>query len=327
MSDSNRLRAILELVEECMAEPDLTGSELAGRAHLSRFYFDRLVRAAVGESPGAFRRRLLLERAAHRLGHGNDNVIDVALEAGYASPDAFTRVFARAYGATPTSFRRCGPGGHRLPADNGIHFHPPGGLRLPAPGRSSAMDVLIRMYDHHVQLVEEIVDCLAGLDDTVLDRRIEMSVEGLDEDPSLRLLVHRTVRQLEMWSTAIEGGTQIGVGGTSAAQLRERLAVAEPRFRAAVIDRVLAGDADETFLDATCAPPQTFSLGGVLAHVLTFSAARRTLAIGALSSAGITRLGSGDPMSYVGGSGDDASTITRHFTSSAATPAGRAPRG
>jgi hypothetical protein len=73
-----------------------------------------------------------------------------------------------------------------------------------------------------------------------------------------------------------------------------------------------AGEADDTFIDATCEPPQTFTYGGMLAHVLTFAAVRRTLAIGALETAGITDLGAGDPMRFVGGSGDDASTITRH---------------
>jgi AraC family transcriptional regulator len=45
--------------------------------------------------------------------------------------------------------------------------------------------------------------------------------------------------------------------------------------------------------------------------VLTFAAVRRTIAIGALTSAGIDDLGSGDPMCHVGGSGSDASTIER----------------
>ncbi len=36
-----------------------------------------------------------------------------------------------------------------------------------------------------------------------------------------------------------------------------------------------------------------------------------TMAIGALDSAGITDLGSGDPMVFVGGSGADAATIHR----------------
>jgi len=37
----------------------------------------------------------------------------------------------------------------------------------------------------------------------------------------------------------------------------------------------------------------------MLAHVLTFGATRRTVVIGALSSAGIDDLGAGDPMRWV----------------------------
>jgi hypothetical protein len=93
--------------------------------------------------------------------------------------------------------------------------------------------------------------------------------------------------------------------------MRARLATAGASFRERVVEALADGRADETFLDATCDPPQTFSYGGVLAHVLTFSAARRTVAIGALERCGVTDLGSGDPMHFVGGSGTDASTIQR----------------
>jgi len=44
--------------------------------------------------------------------------------------------------------------------------------------------------------------------------------------------------------------------------------------------------------------------------VLTFSAVRRTMAIGALESAGVGDLGSGDPMGFIG-SGADASALRR----------------
>lgn len=313
MTDPNRLRGILELVEESMAEPELDGAGLADRAYLSRYHFDRLVRAALGEPPGTFRRRLLLERAAHRLTDTADTIIEVAGDAGYASPDAFTRAFARAYGVTPSEYRRERRRNYRLPTVNGIHFHPPEGLRLPAADRSNTMDVLTRMYEHHVQLTGAILDRLERLDDASVNRAIELSVESIDEQPTLRRLAERLVRQLEMWATAVEGGTQIAAGDTSVPQLRDRLAAAEPRFRAAVVDPIQNGRTEETFVDATCTPPQTFSLGGVLAHVLTFSAVRRTLAIGALASAGITDLGSGDPMGFVAGVGDDASAITRNF--------------
>lgn len=312
MLSADRLGAILALVEESLDRPSTTGRDLAGRAFLSRFHFDRLVAAALGEPPGAFRRRLLLERAAHRLATTDDLVIDVALDAGYATPDGFGRAFARAYGHAPSEHRRRGPAPHELPAPSGIHFHPPGGLRLPADRRSDAMDVLVRMLDHHLWLTGEIIDREGRLADDLLDRPIELSVEGIDRDPTLRSVTERLVSQLEMWVSALEGGTAVPApGDDSPGGLRRRLEVTGPRFRALAVTALEEGRAGETFLDATCDPPQTFTYGGMVAHVLTFSAARRTLAVGALESAGLGDLGAGDPMGFVGGSGDDASTIRR----------------
>jgi AraC family transcriptional regulator len=111
----DRLGVILDSVEQSLDEPTLNGQQLADRAYLCRFHFDRLVASAVGEPPGTFRRRLLLERAAHRLATTTDPVTDVALDAGYGSPDGFARAFRRAYGCPPSGSggfdptRRCRP--------------------------------------------------------------------------------------------------------------------------------------------------------------------------------------------------------------------------
>lgn len=316
MNRTDRLGWILDLVEESLDQPQLTGDDLAARAFLSRFHFDRLAAAALGEPPGAFRRRLLLERAAHRLAATQDRVIEVALDAGYGSPEAFARAFGRAYGATPSGYRRqCAPSTlltrHDLAAASDVHFHPPGGLRLPATARSATMDVLEGMLDHHLSLVAEIVDRTARVGDQVLDRPIELSVAGIDCDPTLRSLTDRLVSQLEMWITALEGGTTMPHNGDATpAGWRARLEAAGPRFRELVLTPIEDGRAGETFVDAVCDPPETFTYGGVLAHVLTFSAVRRTMAIGALESAGVGDLGSGDPMGFIG-SGADASTLRR----------------
>jgi AraC family transcriptional regulator len=322
VTSTDRFRQILGVVEDSLDQPGFTGEDLAARAYLSRYHFDRLAAAALGEPPGAFRRRLLLERAAHRLAATPDPVIEVALDAGYGSPEAFTRAFARAYGAAPSAYRRRpapggrlgpGPAPHDLPAASGVHFQPPGSLRLPGTERSTAMDVLDRMLDHHLWLVGEIVDRTARVGTEVLDKPIELSVEGIDQNPTLRSVTDRLVGQLEMWVTTLEGGTSMpAAGDTTPPGLRSRLESAAPRFRELVMTPIRDGRAGDTFIDAICDPPETFTYGGVLAHVLNFSAVRRTLAIGALDSAGITDLGAGDPMRFVGGTGSDASQVKRN---------------
>ncbi|MBA2418793.1 MAG: helix-turn-helix transcriptional regulator [Nocardioidaceae bacterium] len=223
MMVDDRLRAILDVIEASLDEPETTGSDLADRAYLSRFHFDRLVSAALGEPPGGFRRRLLLERSAHQLVTVDTPVIDVAMDAGYASPEAFARAFARAYDVSPSDYRRGRPDRHDLPAASGIHFRSPGGLLVPATRRSTSMDIIVRMLDHHLMLVGDIIDRIATLDDAVLDRPIELSVEGIDDSPTLRSTADRLVGQLEMWVTAFGGGTAMPpAGDTTAPGLRDQ---------------------------------------------------------------------------------------------------------
>ena len=61
--------------------------DLARQAYQSRTQFHRLFRTVVEETPGAMRRRLLLERAAFQLAHTGVSVTEVALDAGYALVD------------------------------------------------------------------------------------------------------------------------------------------------------------------------------------------------------------------------------------------------
>jgi AraC family transcriptional regulator len=154
------------------------GAELAAWAYLSRFHFDRVIGAVAGESPARFRHRVLLERGAYRLVTSRMSVLDIAVEAGYSSNEAFTRAFQRAYG-TPPSAWRAAPRRFQLPAPNGVHFHPPGSLRLPARSKVSAMDLLTRMVEHHIWLTGEMITCAARLPAGQLDQPIELSV---DED-------------------------------------------------------------------------------------------------------------------------------------------------
>jgi AraC-like DNA-binding protein len=290
----------VDVLAVALDDHDASGDVLASRVHLSRFHLDRLVSAAAGEPPATFRRRVLLERAAYRLVTTDEDVLRVALDAGYSSHEAFTRAFARAYGEAPSRWRRR-PTSFRIEAPSNVHFNPPGGLRLPAHRKATAMDLLTRMVEHHVWLVGEMLDRAGSLPDDVLDARVEISVDGIDCDPTLRSLLSRLVGQLAMWDAATHDQQyDFDVErNESVAEMRARLAEAGPAFLDQVRAIVDEGRVDETFVDASCGPPEVFTYGGMIAHVLTFAAHRRTLVCGALSDAGITDLGAGDPMRWV----------------------------
>jgi AraC-like DNA-binding protein len=290
----------VDVLADALDDHATTGEVIASRLHLSRSHCDRLVSAVAGEPPAALRRRILLERAAHRLVTTDDELLPVALEAGYSSHEAFTRAFQRAFGAAPSRWRRR-PTPFQLAPASKVHFQPPGGLRVLAEGKVSAMDLLKRMVEHHVWLVGEMLTRAEGLPGEVLDRPIEISVEGLDDDPTLRWLLSRLVGQLAMWDAATHDRPyDFSVEqGESVASMRARLAEAGPAFLSKVHAVVDEGRLDETFVDAVCDPPEVFSYGGMIAHVLTFAAHRRTLVCGALIDAGIKDLGAGDPMRWV----------------------------
>ena len=292
--------AFVDVLADALDELDISSQELAERVHLSRFHLDRVIAATAGEPPGAFRRRVLLERAAFRLVTTNRTVLDVAIEAGYGSNEAFTRAFSRAYGSAPAKWRRH-PTRIQLDAPSDVHFHPPGGLRLPARTEVSSMDLVNKMVEHHVWLVGEMVTRAATLPDGRLDAPIELSVEGVDDDPTLRSLLSRLIGQMGMWNAAIATRAYDWdvEQHESIDSMRSRLAEEGSTFLAQVRQVTEEGRLDETFVDALCEPPEMFTYGGMIAHVLTFAAHRRTLVVGALSDAGITDLGYGDPMRWV----------------------------
>lgn len=300
------MRRILDLAQACLAEPDISADELAGRAHLSRFHFDRLVSAAAGEPPGALRRRVLLERSAYRLLSTDVTVLDVAVEAGYVSHEAFSRAFHRAYGRTPTAVRADPPLTFRdleLPAPSGVHFHPPGRLRLPAPRKETAMEVLEALVDHHVDSLTGLIDAAEELPEEQVDRSIEMSVEGIDDDMTLRSVLNAMVTQEEHWLAALRGEGWPDESDRSLTGLARRHALAGRDFRTLVRRTLEEETLADTFVDTTCEPPQTFTLGGMIAHVITFAAVRRTVAVGALWTAGVQRMELADPRAFVDGRG------------------------
>ena len=85
----------------------LTLARLADRAGLSPYHFSRLFTARMGLAPMAHVRTRRLVRAARRLAaEPGLRLVDLALESGFESQEAFTRAFGRHFGTSPGRFRR-----------------------------------------------------------------------------------------------------------------------------------------------------------------------------------------------------------------------------
>lgn len=292
--------AYLDLLVGTLDEPVDTPT-LAARLYLSRTSFDRIVSAAAGEPPTALRRRILMERAAYRLIASDHDVLRIAIDAGYASHEAFTRAFHRAYGLAPVQWRRRRPERLWLGGPDQVHFHPPGGLRVPARRKESPMDLTSRMIEHHIWLVGQLLQRAQRLDPEQLNAPIEISVEGIDPGASTKDTLARLVGQLAMWNATVEGRTYDfdAEKQLTIADLQRMLDTEGPAFLDRVRTVVGEGRLDETFVDALCEPARVFTYGGMFAHVLTFSMFRRLMVLCALDVNGITDLGSGDPMRWV----------------------------
>jgi AraC-like DNA-binding protein len=292
----DRLRSLIDVVVASLDDP-AGGEELARRAHLSRFHFDRLVAAALGESPAAFRRRLLLERAAFELRAGAA-VTRTALDAGYGSAEAFARAFRRSFGVAPSAF--AGPD-FRLAAPNGVHFHPPGGLLIPGSERRTTMDLTDRMLEHDLWVTRRLLEAAAALPAPSLDEPFRVTPaqpHAFEQDePTVRDMLERLIRTKEIWTASIAGRATPEHGGTTVDELRARLEDSGTAFAAVVRDVRDRGAWDTAFVDALCEPPETFTYGGAVAHILTRSAHRRAGLVGALRSLGAD-VGSGDPLEW-----------------------------
>lgn len=298
----NRLSAI---VANSLDTPAKT-QDLARQAYQSRTQFHRLFRTMVEETPAAMRRRLLLERAAYQLGHTGMSVTDIALDANYSSLEAFTRAFRKAFRISPSIYRRVRDLHFHLQTSNKIHFFAPGS---PMEGSStkggSDMDLFDRFAGNDSWHTRRLLEYAATLTEEKLDRQLPTVVELLpwrESNKTLRQLLENIIFTKEVWTAALSG-TDMDVNGPPKSQrspkaMMQRLEKTDAELHRIFRDIRNRSAWDDTFVDALCEPAETFTFGGVFAHIMTFNAHRRLMALDALRQLGVQTEGFGDPMEY-----------------------------
>jgi len=101
----SRFRRVLEHIDAHLDE-ELTVDRLSGVAAFSRYHFHRQFSELFGMGVREYVQLVRFKRASYRLAFRTDSrIIEVALESGYESHEAFSRAFKKTIGQTPSGFR------------------------------------------------------------------------------------------------------------------------------------------------------------------------------------------------------------------------------
>jgi len=302
VSDPARRDRLRELLDAVVDADNADVGDMARSSFASEFHFSREVRRLTGESPAAMRRRIMLERAAWRL-HRGESVSAVAADEGWSSAEVFSRAFSRTFGVPPS---RAADVQFRLPAPNGLHFHPPQSLWLDSDGASKEPDISQLMVAHDVADTAYLINEAAQLSEEQWTQEISPGQVILDWDgpePSISAVLGAIVWTKEVWLATIEGGDFPGRHATQSTTPQGLAAHHEEigtRWAAMVSEYSETGRLGDTVIDALCDPPESFQLYGIVAHVLTYSAHRRELARAMLARHGL-RTRRGDPLDWIRG--------------------------
>lgn len=100
--------AVLRAIDYAEAHLDrnISLSEMANAAEVSRFHLVRLFGEFLGQSPARYARIRRIERSQELLRKAEASISEIALRCGFYDQSHFTRTFARIVGQTPQAYRR-----------------------------------------------------------------------------------------------------------------------------------------------------------------------------------------------------------------------------
>jgi AraC family transcriptional regulator len=102
---AERFNRVFDYIDRHLGDA-LTVEQLSEIANFSKFHFHRQFSAYAGISVFRYIQLMRLKRASYRLVfNAQARIIDIALEAGFESPESFSRAFKNTFGQTPSQFR------------------------------------------------------------------------------------------------------------------------------------------------------------------------------------------------------------------------------
>ena len=167
------------------------------------------------------------------------------------------------------------------------------------------MDLFDRFAGNDSWHTRRLLEYASTLTEEQLDQPLPTVVELLpwrESNKTLRQLLENIIFTKEVWTAALSGA-ETDMNGAAKSKRSPQAMLQRLEKTDAELHRILSDVRnrsawDDTFVDALCEPAETFTFGGVFAHIMTFNAHRRLMALDALRQFGVETQGFGDPMEY-----------------------------
>ncbi|BEV72914.1 MULTISPECIES: GyrI-like domain-containing protein [unclassified Paludibacterium] len=128
-----RFNKVLDYIDQHLDEP-LSVGQLCQIAHFSKFHFHRQFADYLGINVARYILLRRLKQASYRLVFApQEKVIDIALHAGFETPESFARAFRQTFGQSPSEFRK---------APDWAHWHEVYRFRLPERNHPVKVDIV-----------------------------------------------------------------------------------------------------------------------------------------------------------------------------------------
>lgn len=100
----NTLEKAITYIEEHLG--DVGAEEVACHTGYSYYHLTRLFSAVIGESLGSYIKKRRLAESAQKLLYTDMRIIDIAMQYGFESSEAFSRAFKSVYKTSPVIYRK-----------------------------------------------------------------------------------------------------------------------------------------------------------------------------------------------------------------------------
>ena len=103
----HRIQRGIDFIEAHL-DTDIALAEVAQAAGLSQWHFQRIFKALTNETLKTYIRSRRFAKALDQLLNTRLGILDIALAAGYDTPESFTRAFKACFELTPNQYRKFG---------------------------------------------------------------------------------------------------------------------------------------------------------------------------------------------------------------------------